>query len=71
MIKETMKLENGQNGSIITYKGITPKIHESAFLCEGVRIVGDVEIGENYSAFTPFANSEFILNSLLVVSASV
>jgi carbonic anhydrase/acetyltransferase-like protein (isoleucine patch superfamily) len=46
-----MKLETGQNGSIITYKGITPKIHESAFLCEGVRIVGDVEIGEDCSVW--------------------
>ena len=46
-----MKLENGNNGSIITYKGITPKIHESTFLCEGVRIVGDVEIGENCSVW--------------------
>lgn len=46
-----MKLENGQNASIITYKGITPKIHESAFLCEGVRILGDVEIGKDCSVW--------------------
>ncbi len=46
-----MKLENGQNASIITYKGITPKIHESAFLCEGVRIIGDVEIGKDCSVW--------------------
>ena len=44
-----MKLETGKNGSIITYKGITPKIHDSAFICEGVMIIGDVEIGENCS----------------------
>lgn len=46
-----MKLETGQNGSIITYKGITPKLHKSVFLCEGVRIVGDVEIGEDCSVW--------------------
>jgi len=46
-----MKLENGNNASIITYKGITPKIPDSAFLCEGVRIVGDVELGEKCSVW--------------------
>lgn len=46
-----MKLETGQNGSIITYKGITPKIHPSVFLCEGVKIIGDVELGENCSVW--------------------
>ncbi len=44
-----MKFENGYNGSIITYKGITPKIHPSAFICEGVKIIGDVEIGKDCS----------------------
>lgn len=44
-----MKFENGYNGSIITYKGMTPKIHPSAFLCEGVKIIGDVEIGKDCS----------------------
>jgi carbonic anhydrase/acetyltransferase-like protein (isoleucine patch superfamily) len=46
-----MKLENGNNASIITYKGITPSIHPSVFLCEGVRIIGDVEIGEDSSVW--------------------
>lgn len=46
-----MKLESGQSGSIITYNGITPKIHPSVFLCEGVRIIGDVEIGEGSSVW--------------------
>lgn len=46
-----MKLETGKNASIITYNGITPKIHPSAFLTEGVRIVGDVEIGKNASVW--------------------
>lgn len=44
-----MHFETGQSGSIITYKGMTPKIHHSAFICEGVRIIGDVEIGEDVS----------------------
>jgi gamma-carbonic anhydrase len=44
-----MKLETGQNGSIITYKAITPRIHDSVFLCEGVKIIGDVEIGRDCS----------------------
>jgi len=44
-------LETGNNASIITYKGITPKIHPSVFLCEGVKIIGDVEIGENSSVW--------------------
>jgi carbonic anhydrase/acetyltransferase-like protein (isoleucine patch superfamily) len=43
------KYETGQSGSIITYKGITPTIHPSAFICQGVVIVGDVEIGEDCS----------------------
>lgn len=46
-----MKLETGNNASIITYKGITPKIHPSVFLCEGVRIIGDVEIGKDSSVW--------------------
>jgi len=46
-----MKIESGQNASIITYKNITPKIHPSVFLCEGVRIIGDVEIGEYSSVW--------------------
>jgi carbonic anhydrase/acetyltransferase-like protein (isoleucine patch superfamily) len=46
-----MKFENGNNASIITHHNITPKIHPSAFLCEGVRIIGDVEIGENVSVW--------------------
>ncbi|MBE2189179.1 MAG: gamma carbonic anhydrase family protein [Desulfobulbaceae bacterium] len=46
-----MKLENGNSGSIITHHGFTPKIPESAFLCEGVRIIGDVELGENVSVW--------------------
>jgi carbonic anhydrase/acetyltransferase-like protein (isoleucine patch superfamily) len=44
-----MRLETGQNGSIITYNEITPLIHPSVFICEGVKIIGDVEIGEDSS----------------------
>lgn len=44
-----MRLETGQNGSIITYNEITPQIHPSVFICEGVKIIGDVEIGEDCS----------------------
>lgn len=46
-----MHLESGNSGSIITYNGKTPIIHPSAFICEGVRIIGDVEIGENVSVW--------------------
>lgn len=44
-----MHYETGNSGSIITFKGITPKIHPSVFICEGVRIIGDVEIEEDCS----------------------
>ena len=46
-----MLLESGNNAKIITYHGITPKIHPSVFLCEGVVILGDVEIGEDSSVW--------------------
>ena len=46
-----MKYETGNSASIITYHGFTPKIHHTAFLCEGVKIIGDVEIGENVSVW--------------------
>ena len=46
-----MKLETGNSGSIISYNGKTPKIHPTAFICEGVRIIGDVEIAENVSVW--------------------
>lgn len=44
-----MKFETGNNASLITYKGLTPKIHPSVFLCEGVKIIGDVQIDEDCS----------------------
>lgn len=44
-----MHNETGNSGSIITFKGIAPRIHPSVFICEGVKIIGDVEIGEDCS----------------------
>lgn len=46
-----MPIETGKNASILTFNGKTPKIHESVFLTEGVRIIGDVEIGEDSSVW--------------------
>lgn len=36
---------------ILHYKGIYPKIDDSVFICEGVQIIGDVEIGKNSSVW--------------------
>src|SRR3990172_5068799 len=36
---------------IHAYKGVTPKIHESAFVEPSAQIVGDVEIGEESSVW--------------------
>ena len=36
---------------IMSYKGVYPKIHESAFIEESAKIIGDVEIGENSSVW--------------------
>jgi carbonic anhydrase/acetyltransferase-like protein (isoleucine patch superfamily) len=35
--------------TIEPYMGISPKIHESVFLCEGARIIGDVELEKDVS----------------------
>ncbi|MES2290495.1 MAG: gamma carbonic anhydrase family protein [Pseudomonadota bacterium] len=35
--------------SIITFQGKIPRIHPTAFIAEGARIIGDVEIGPNSS----------------------
>jgi len=40
-----------EGGEIITYGGITPTIHESAFIAKGAVILGDVEIGEDSSVW--------------------
>lgn len=44
-----MNIETGNSGKIITHRGITPTIHESAFICDGVKIIGDVHIGKDAS----------------------
>src|SRR5574344_1149071 len=49
MEKIMLKYEAGNNGSIITFAGMTPRIHESAFICEGVKIIGDVVIDKDAS----------------------
>ena len=36
-------------GLIREYKGVSPKIHDSAFIAETAAIIGDVEIGANAS----------------------
>jgi gamma-carbonic anhydrase len=35
--------------SIVSFRGKTPKIHPTAFIAPGARIIGDVEIGEGSS----------------------
>jgi carbonic anhydrase/acetyltransferase-like protein (isoleucine patch superfamily) len=35
--------------TIAPFKGIWPRIHESAFIAPGCRIIGDVEIGPDVS----------------------
>lgn len=37
--------------SLIPYKGINPKLAENVFLADGVRLIGDVEIGEDSSVW--------------------
>ncbi|MEW5798791.1 MAG: gamma carbonic anhydrase family protein [Bacteroidota bacterium] len=36
---------------ILSYRGITPKIHHSVFVADGVHIIGDVEIGKDSSVW--------------------
>lgn len=40
---------NDNSISVISYGGKSPQIHPSVFLCDGVRIIGDVQIGEDSS----------------------
>ena len=35
--------------SVVPYRGVMPRIHPSAFIADGARIIGDVEIGEDCS----------------------
>jgi carbonic anhydrase/acetyltransferase-like protein (isoleucine patch superfamily) len=39
----------GDRPSIVSFRGRSPQIHDSAFIAPGVRIIGDVEIGEDAS----------------------
>jgi carbonic anhydrase/acetyltransferase-like protein (isoleucine patch superfamily) len=36
---------------LFSYKNLYPKLHKSVFLAPGVKIIGDVEIGENSSVW--------------------
>ncbi len=45
------KTASMQDVSIITLHGKTPRIHPSAFIAPGCRIIGDVEIGEGASVW--------------------
>ncbi|ASQ91248.1 gamma carbonic anhydrase family protein [Prosthecochloris sp. GSB1] len=37
--------------TVLPYRGMHPKVHESVFLADGARIVGDVTIGEDSSVW--------------------
>jgi carbonic anhydrase/acetyltransferase-like protein (isoleucine patch superfamily) len=37
--------------SVLSYRGLKPDIHESVFLAEGARIIGDVTIGRDSSVW--------------------
>ncbi len=34
---------------LIAYRGIMPKVHESVYIAEGAKLIGDVTLGENSS----------------------
>ena len=46
-----MKYINLNTISIIDYKGLKPKIDQSVFIADGVRIIGDVELGEGVTVW--------------------
>ncbi len=48
MAHQKSKIVNG-GGKIYPFKGIWPKIHETAFIAAGAKIIGDVTIGEDSS----------------------
>lgn len=45
----TISIANRTDISIIPFGGKTPRIHDSAFIAPGCRIIGDVEIGPDAS----------------------
>ena len=34
---------------LIAYRGVMPKVHESVYIAEGAKLIGDVTVGENSS----------------------
>lgn len=36
---------------VLPYKGVNPRLHESVFIAEGARVIGDVEIGPDSSVW--------------------
>ncbi len=36
---------------LISYKGVSPTLHETVFVCEGAKIIGDVVIGKDSSVW--------------------
>lgn len=46
-----MNFETGQNANILSFRGKTPQIHKTVFICSGVHIIGDVIIGKNSSVW--------------------
>jgi len=44
-----MPFEPPPDTSVLSYKGMSPRIHPSVLLCDGVRVIGDVVIGEDSS----------------------
>lgn len=46
-----IRYETGNSAVIIPFRGKLPKIHPTAFLTDGVKIIGDVEIGEQVSVW--------------------
>lgn len=47
--KNSCAEEPGKMTSVLPYKGVFPKIHESVFIAPGAWVIGDVEIGEGSS----------------------
>jgi carbonic anhydrase/acetyltransferase-like protein (isoleucine patch superfamily) len=37
--------------TILPYRGVWPRLHESVFVADGARIIGDVEIGADSSVW--------------------
>jgi gamma-carbonic anhydrase len=46
-----MRVLNSEAVTLTPYQGTAPRIHESVFLADGVRILGDVELKEDVSVW--------------------